>query len=69
MHAIYSAWNNLEAAYMFYSKGLLDQNDYESWIAGTCQQYSLPGIRTILDNGIIVMNSQFIEFVRRECDS
>jgi len=55
----YAAFNTYEAAFLFYQKGIISEDDYETWRRGACDSSRVPGVRDLLDTGELSLNDEF----------
>ena len=64
---MYSTWNTFEVAYKFYEKGLLSEDDYESWLAANCHEYNIPSVNQLVVDGTISLNRNFLLLLETRC--
>ena len=64
----WQAWfNTFEAAYLFYQKGIISEQDYETWRRGACASYRVLGINQLLAANGFSLNDEFVAELER-CD-
>lgn len=57
-----------ENAYVFFSKGMLEDDHYEAWSVATCKLLSQPGIRAMWKNEFLTFQVEFEEYIVRRCE-
>lgn len=64
----YALINGLDAAYGFYQKDILSEEDYSGWRIYTCNYLRGPSVRTIWNRDKTTFGDDFVAFVERECN-
>ena len=64
----YAVMNSLDAAYGFYQKGILGEEDYSGWRIYTCQYLQGQSVREIWNRDKATFGDDFAVYVTRECD-
>jgi len=64
----YGLINGLDAAFGFYQKGILSEDDFSGWRTYTCEYLATPSVLTIWDNDKASFGVDFSLFVEDECD-
>ena len=63
----YGLINTLDAAHVFYARGILDEADFSGWRAYTCEYLAEPSIQVIWNEDRDTFGVEFAEFVDQEC--
>ena len=64
----YASINALDAAYGFYRRGIISEEDYSGWRAYTCEYLREASVRTIWNRDKATFGDDFGVFVQSECD-
>ncbi len=64
----YAQINSLDAAFGFYQKDILSEEDYSGWRIYTCKYLRGPSVRTIWNRDKTTFGDDFVAFVERECN-
>ena len=64
----YGLINGLDAAFGFYQKGILSEDDFSGWRTYTCEYLGTPSTRIIWENDKASFGEDFVTFVEKECD-
>jgi hypothetical protein len=63
----YGLINSLDAAYGFYQRGILSEDDYSGWRIYTCSYLRAPSIQIIWEKDRKTFGEDFSAFVKAEC--
>lgn len=63
----YGLINGLDAAFGFYQKGILSEDDFSGWRTYTCEYLSTPAVQTIWESDKASFGEDFSSFVEDEC--
>ena len=64
----YAVMNSLDAAYGFYQKGILSEEDYSGWRTYTCQYLRGQSVQQIWNRDKATFGDDFAIYVARECN-
>ncbi|HET6565757.1 MAG TPA: hypothetical protein VFG52_10125 [Xanthomonadales bacterium] len=64
----YALMNSLDAAYGFYQRGILSEEDYSGWRTYTCQYLRGQSVREIWNRDKATFGNDFAVHVARECN-
>lgn len=59
------SFNTLEAAYLFYRKGIISRSDYSTYRRAACSSIVLPGVRQFLESGELNLNPEYAEHLEQ----
>ena len=57
--AWYESFNTMEAAFLFYRKGILSDEDYATYLRAACESIVLPGVQQLIETGDLFLNSEY----------
>ena len=63
----YALINGLDAAFGFYQRGILSEDDFSGWRTYTCEYLEAPSARIIWENDKASFGEDFGSFVEAEC--
>ena len=63
----YGLINGLDAAFGFYQKGILSEDDFSGWRTYTCEYLGAPSAGTIWKKDKASFGTDFVRFVEDEC--
>ena len=55
----FAAFNTYETAYLFYAKGLISEQEYNTYYDATCRGLASPGVFDLIKTGEISLNEGF----------
>lgn len=64
----YGLINGLDAAFGFYQRGILSEDDFSGWRTYTCEYLETPSARIIWENDKASFGEDFSSFVEAECN-
>ncbi len=65
---VYTLINSIDAAYGFYTEGILDEEDFSGWRNFTCPYLAEPSINVIWESSKATFGDDFVLFVADTCD-
>jgi len=63
----YESFNTLEAAFLFFRKGILSEEDYSTYRRAACESIRLPGVIRLIETGDLYLNTDYSEHLEN-CD-
>jgi hypothetical protein len=58
-YAWYESFNTMEAAFLFYRKGILSEEDYATYLRAACESIVLPGVQQLIETGDLYLNVEY----------
>jgi hypothetical protein len=65
---VYNILNVHEAAFIFYQKGVLDDDSYATWTRSTCSLIGEPGVEEIWLESDLVFQPEFDQHIKDSCE-